>query len=671
MSPATSTATRARLAVVAEMAAVAAGYLVGLVSLCQRLAGRTVFPEDLEWITGEVLGSPLRLTQHVVLNRLSLPLFEDDLGAYFIPGVVLHLATAAAIHMLFVLVCGTLRCGLQGARAVRAGGAAAGVLFLLGQPAVVIYPSALSYQLVTLAVVATLIFAVLFFRSGRLIYWAALVLCYGVALFSHSYAVGLPLMVLALEVAWLRTGIAGREDGKEKDSREKDKEEEGEEDARGEDAGGRSPERWRGLVPGRGALLRYLAFALPVGAMAWRLGEALPRIEASISTYRTQEMGPWLVLYFARYLTEVLLRFGQDVFGWTALAQLHRAGPDLYAADVFALVGWSVVGVLGLRELLRRRTTVGMAGMALLFFLGWNGLCLVQTYLTSDYFAQWWRFYFNAAGLSVALVHVLLRGAGALGRLARAPGWLPAWIAAVGVVVACTITRPAGVVHPMAWARKTTEYSDVPRYAGGGGKNMRQASLRKRAMARADLRRADLFRADLSGADLGGASMAGASLLLADLRQAGLAGADLSGAFLVHARLTGASLERARLRGANLEGATLTAARLGRADLTAAHLSWATMEDADLGRASLRRANLRGARLGRANLGGADLRGAYLEGADLRRADLRGADLRGAHLGGAKLEETRLGGARLCSDSRPSPPSYKGTPRWDNCHRRE
>ena len=639
---------KARLAMVAEVVAVAVGYLVGLVSLCQRLAGRTVFPEDLEWITGEVLGSPLRLTQHGVLNGLSLPLFEDDLGGYFIPGVVLHLATAACIHGLFVLVCGALRNRLQGARAIRAGGAAAGVLFLLGQPAVVIYPSALSYQLVTLAVVAALICAVLYLRSGRLVYWGALAVCYGVALFSHSYAVGLPLMVLALEVAWNRSG-------------------------EGDEAGDRGSESQRGLLLRWGALLRYLALAVPAGGMAWRLSEALPKIEASISTYRTQEMGPWMVLYHARYLTEVLLRFGQDAFGWESLAQFHRAGPDLYEVDVFALVGWSIVGLLGLREIFRRRTPVGLTGMLLLFFIAWNGLCLVQTYLTSDYFAQWWRFYFNAAGLCIVLAYLLVRGALVLARLGRVPAWLAAWATAVGLAATCLATRPAAAVHPMEWVRKTTEYTSgaVPGYSGGGGgKSMRRADLRSsRTTARADLRGADLFLADLGGADLTSAGLAGASLLMADLRQAWLREADLSRAFLVHARLSGARLGRANLASANLEGADLTAARLGRADLTATHLAWATLEDAALGRSDLRRANLRGARLRRADLRGANLRGAYLEGADLRNADLRGADLRGAHLGGARLEDARLKGARVCWDKRPRPPVYKGMPRWDECGR--
>ncbi len=637
-------AARDRLAMVAEVLAMAAGYVVGLVTLCQGLAGRTVFPEDLEWITGEVLGSPLRLTQHAVLNHLSLPLFEDDLGAYFIPGVLLHLAAAMSIHALFVLLCGALRNRLTGARTIRAGGAAAGILFLLGQPAVVIYPSALSYQLVTLAVMLALICTVLYLRTGRIAYWAALVVCYGVALFSHSYAVGLPLMVLALEVAVSRSGAEA------------------------------PPGRRAGSLLSKDALLRYLVLAVPVVGMAWRMSAAMPRIEAAISTYRTQEMGPWLVLYHARYLTEVLLRFGQDAFGWHSLVQLHRAGPDLYAGDVIALALWSVVGVLGLREIFKRQAPVGVAGMALLLFVGYNALGLVQSYLTSDYFAQWWRFYFNAAGLALLLTYLLVRGALALARLVKAPGWAGAWVVAVGLTATCLATRPAAAVHPMEWTRKTTAYTSgaIPAVPAAGGKSLRGARSRTPGIAAgADLRGADLFQASLSGAALAGARLSGASLLLADLRQARLAGADLTGAFVVHARLTGARLSRAKLASANLEGATLTAAHLRRADLTAAHLAWAVLEDADLTEVEARRVNLRGVRLGRAALRGADLRGAYLEGADLRDADLRGADLRGVRLGGAKLERARLDGARICRDTLPRPPRHRGTPYLEGCPRPE
>jgi hypothetical protein len=197
---------RARLGVAAEWVAVAAGYLTGLVTLWLDLRHRTVFPEDLEWIAGEVLGSPLRVTQHWMLHRLGQPLFQDDLTAYFIPGVALHLAAAAGVHLLFVLTVNALGAGSRAPGAVRAGGAAAGLLFLLGQPAVVVYPSALSYQLVTVAAVAALCCAMLHLRSGRTLWWASLVLCYAAALFSHSYAVGLPLMVLALEVARVRSG---------------------------------------------------------------------------------------------------------------------------------------------------------------------------------------------------------------------------------------------------------------------------------------------------------------------------------------------------------------------------------------------------------------------------------------------------------------------------------
>ena len=628
---------RARLAGAAEWAAVAAGYLTGLVTLWLDLRHRTVFPEDLEWIAGEVLGSPLRLTQHWVLHRLGQPLFQDDLTAYFIPGVALHLAAAAGVHLLFVLTLGALGSGSRTPGAVRAGGAAAGLLFLLGQPAVVVYPSALSYQLVTVAALAALCCAVLHLLSGRALWWASLVLCYAAALFSHSYAVGLPLMVLALEVARVRS--------------------------RDPDADVPPLRRW--LLPR--ALPRYLALGLPLVLAALWVSQAAPRIEAALSTYRTTEVGPWLALYHARYLLEVLLRFGQDAFGWVSLAQLHRAGPDLGLVDVFGLAGWAAVAALGLAQLLRRGTNLGLAGFVLLFFVGWNGLCLVQTYLTSDYFAQWWRFYYNAAGLTVALACLALGAAAGVARLVRAPQWAVAWAVTAALVTACLLARPGQAVHPMEWARKTPEYASVPAAPRASGASSLRGQRPTRSLARADLRGADIYRADLQRADLSGARLAGASLLLADLRRANLTDADLSRALLVHARLTGARLERARLGSANLEGATLTAARLDRAALQRAHLAWAVLEDANLSRADLRRANLRGARLSRARLGGADLRGAHLEGADLRDADLRRADLRGVRLGDTRLERARLQGARICTRNRPAVRGYSGAPRWERC----
>ena len=661
-----------RLQLVAELVAVATGYLVGLITLCGRLDGQTVHPEDLEWIVGEVLGSPLRLTQHALLNHLSLPLLQDDLSAYFTPGLLLHLACAASVHWLFVVIWGALPGRLLHPLTIRAGGAAAGLLFLLGQPSIVVYPSALSYQLVTLWTLLALVFCVLYLRSGRLVAWAAVVLCYGLALFSHSYAVALPLLVMALEVAWNRSprsaprASAGAASPAQPPDRRTDRRSgRGASDAAHNDTahgpypvdrrvsatrrGKRFRDR-RGELFASGALLRYLALAIPAVGMAIRISATLPRFDSALASYKTTELGPWLLLYFARYLGEVLLRFGQDAFGLTWLSQFHRAGPDLKAADVGVLVLCLVVAALGLRQLLWRRLVPGLAAMLLLFFLLWNGICLVQTYLTSDYFAQWWRFYYNAAGLVLVLAYGLVWGMQALSRLVWPPAPLLAWGAAAGLVLACLWMRPAaGIPHPMVWARDTPEYSSgaVPRQAGPlDGKSLRGVRLGSRKMVRADLRRADLYRADLAGANLAGARLAGASLLLANLQQAGLSGANLRGALMVHARLTGVHLNGAVLVSANLEGASLTDGDLRWADLRGAHLAWATLEDADLRGADLRRANLRGARLG--------------------RADLRGADLRGVRLQGARLEHARLQGARVCK-ARRLPTGYRGTPRWSTC----
>lgn len=136
---------------------------------------------------------------------------------------------------------------------------------------------------------------------------------------------------------------------------------------------------------------------------------------------------------------------------------------------------------------------------------------------------------------------------------------------------------------------------------GGGGLQLRAASL-----AQADLRDRDLQWANLSQADM---------------RQANLAGVDLLGA-----DLTGADLEGANLEGATLRGADLSSAKLVEAVLAQANLHWTVMRGADLSQADLR---------------GADLQGADLENATLEGANLEGANMKNAHLLGTTLPDGR------------------------------
>ena len=649
------------LLVAAEIALITAVRLVPTMDLA-------ILPEDAFWIGGVMLGSSLRITEHVLLHEVGLPLFAEHVYLFRLPGVVIHALNGWLIYAIFVLLFTTMRSKIGASWwAVHLGGALSGVLFVLSGREAVENLSALSYPLVLLFSLFTLVLALLFFRYRRSVLWLGVIISYALALLSHSYAAGLPILLLVLELVWRR-----------KDEHP---------------------------PPLRRALWRYLPLAAMFGcALYYFTHHVVSEWDYSLSS----ALGSRLLL-FPRYLLMGAVQFVGRSINTDFPVSLAEGG---------ALALLLAAGAYGARELWQRGRPLGLAGVFFLFILGWNGLVFIQTLVGEGYNVFFWRYYFNSAGLVIiagyllaALIHragLLLRwgwprpvlggvllslplailvfhplyNAALSGLLSRTLYWgqLPPW----AFDKRCPDLERAdlGQVEEALSGRRSLACRSLRnlnlagrdfRAVDLGGSSLVAADLRRTKMARVSAPRsfwlwANLRGADLQGADLRGAALSWTSMIDANLGGANLAGADLSGAQLTCANLAGANLSRAnlfhvrldladfsrtnlshvkldgenlsglKLSGADLRGARLSGANLSSADLRGANLKNAVMHRCNLEGADLRRANLRGVQLINANLSGADLRGAILPGADLSGADLRGAKLGKVDLSQVKQE---------------------------------
>lgn len=575
---------------------------------------RPISDEDAFWLGGGSLGSPLRLTQRFVLHLVLQRLAPDQPLAYHLPGVLIHLANAYLLYLVVALFC---RDFVARARLwSHAGGAVAGLALLFHDVTIASHVSALSYQLVVLCCLAGLLSALLYLRSPRWPLWFGVVLAYGLALASHSYAVGLPVMILALELTLLRR--------------------------RGQAV------CWRRLAPRYLALLALLLLGLGlVFALAYQPG-TYDRVTAQTLVLSLQN--------YPRYLL---------------VGALHFCGVDRHLDMVpgwpswVALAGVIGVGWLGLRQLLRARPELSLLGCVVLWGLLWNGLALAQTMVTYNFMVFFWRYYFNAVGFGVLLVLAYGLALSALGR--RVPHRPLVVVVTLGLALGLLLHHDPGLsavkalVHGPLWPQ-LPPWARQPRCASlqrltvaearAAGQALRCKDLRHRQLQGADLRAADLSGSSLSVADLRRADLRGARLdqtLLrwADLRQARLDRAQANGAVLRWARLERANLASATLRETQLSGANLSHADLTGARIIASNISGAKLHMARLDRAVLQDVMAMGTELLGASLRGADLQGVRLMGCNLSGADLRQADLRRVFIGGGSLAAANLSGADL------------------------
>ena len=591
--------------------------------------GEGLKAEDSHWIRGDFFGTPLRLTQHLLLHRVCFPLFADSLDAYYVLTLGLHLINAWLVSTLYA----ALARGMGGARP-RLAGALAGLLFLCYDHNNLSYVSAVSYQLVVLFLLCGTHGVLSYLGRGRWWAWALAVVCYGLALMTNVFALASPLFWIALELVW-----RGRSDVP---------------------AGARK----RSAL---GVVLRYLLLALPLGLLLWQHGAFLRdydglRAAGGEPIWRTAAL-------FSEYVLHAAAAF---VAGLTGAGVSLAAPPWLAVALVYGLAG------VGLWRLVRQgKDALSLPAVWTLLAVLWSGLVFFQALAARDGFSGQWRYYYNAVGLALALAWTL---SWSVDRLAARLGWLQG---RGGSVVLVVIMVGALAVNPgtRRWWSTGQDPGGTPhgrqRQPCAALTRVSQGQVAALAVPGADLRCRDLRGLDLTGRDLTGADLRGSRLALVRLTGARLARARLTGAHLLWAELDDAELSGAVLEDANLFGASLRRARLSGARLSSTRLAGARLQQAVLVKAVIRDADLSGARMSGADLSGADLSRALLIKSDLTkvsagranlgRANLMQADLRGARLRGAVLVGAELDGAVICARHRGTLKGYRGRPAWFPC----
>ncbi len=580
--------------------------------------------EDFIWFRGGRFGYDLRLTATLAYKHFSLYLFGDHLVGYKLPNFFFHLLNGLLIYIF----CRRLF-------------AAEAVLFF----------SALAYLIVAALVLGALISTQLYLERRRPIYWVMVLLFQGVALFTHSFALGLPLLILLFEL------VLDRE------------------------RGSRRVVAW--------AALRYgLLASLSAGQVLLYWGSTLaPQLKDSLPNLAVGGLLASIPSYYLGHL-ELLFPVLNQLSGASWPAQLLFS---LAAATAMALVAW---------RRLRGKGRVGTAEVFFLCVLAWCAMTFAQ--LASA--AEWeggrmglvsHRLYLNQVGLVILPAFLAVRPVAWLSRRSWLPGEGWANLAAVLLCAVLFAMCNGGDLEVLIRHIKGLPATLAARWcsalpacngpgsamAGAGAKRISCTDLRGAVMDKRDLSGqvisglylagASLRRANLRNVDARGASMFLAHGEFSDLRGARLGRASLGGAVLHHGDLSGAegtranfmysdlgqsnlsngnfrlatfrraNLAKSNMRGADLRGSDMSLTYLVGADLAGARLDGAILDEARLMGAVLKGASLRKAALRRAKLIRADLRGADLTGADLTDADLQGVDLRGAKLSGVKLTGAR------------------------------
>ncbi len=558
--------------------------LVGLVRHLD-LIFQGITAEDAQWILGKMYGSSIRVTSRYLLHDFGLHYFGEQLLGYRAIGVALHVGCAYLLFWIYLLL-GRQLWTRPGCRpeAWWGGALLAGLLLLCTQMYTMQWLSALAYLVVTFFSLLAVALALVHLRTGWLWPWALSAAAYHGALYSHTFALLLPVFIGALELSSRRPGRASL----------------------------------RALA--RGAL-RYGLFGLVLARFVTVNWEAIFQkgMAAASQEVGPDSLGAAAVELLKMRLNNTLL---QPFFGVDAGS---------------AVPGWALVLLLclvaapGVAQIVSAERRLGVFGLLTLFVLIWGGLTLPQE-LAAPTRGAHWRGYFLAAGVALVMAAALAR---ILGELSARVSHTPRAVLRLLLALAClgllltrgelSLERLARVVSPATRWRHAESWSPAP--SCGALTRMTAAQVKQRAAAGASLRCADLSFLELQTLDLKGADLFSARLTGAKLTRANLQGANLGRACLVWARL-----EQGQLQGA---------------DLRRAELSGAVMEDAQILRADLRGAVLRWSRLDHADLRGARLDNALLLETKFEHADLRGLDLTRARAETAYLSHARLEGARL------------------------
>ncbi len=560
------------------------------------LLGAGLDMEESLWIRGEVLGDPLRLTAHVLLNDVLLPLLGPNLSGYRLAPFLVHLVNATLVYALVRTLGARLYTGddLWGhLRTLCAG--AAGLLFLLHANTAVDRVYCMSYLLAVFFSLCALLVAAAYLRRPHPLRWLLVLAAYALSLLSNLQTHGLWLIIAGVELIFRRADSP--------------------------------PLKLRWFFARYAALLAVFVICI---AVFWGsvFDHGAKNLAAAAGTGD-------LFLQLPRFLLAVFVYFSPT----PDRVHVALSGPSW---EPFGLGLVALLGILGAWQLLRRGKNAGVLGVWAVFVLAWGG-SVFPLLATVIWNANPHRYYFAAAGFAVFL------GLGALLGLARAPSRVKKvplraiLAAAVPALCVCAWLENAGhraklsatlggelprLTLPRTWSR----CNHCPSLESRDPAQLVQQVANKQSTRCSDLGKEVLQEVELTGVDLHGSALIGARLL-----NARLPGADLRHATLLWSVIHGANLEGANMAGADLSGVELFRSSLARADLRGGNLQWLQAHQSNL--AGVR---LDGARMQMASMRDCDLRGARLDGADLRNSRLHRSDLRGA-----SLEEARLEGALL------------------------
>jgi len=644
------------------------------------------------WLQGGI-HYKTRLGQHLYLYRVGAKLFGDAWNLYFLLHWALHLVNACLTGLACALLVLLFRPAGPATRGAALAGAGVAALLMSAFDNSFNYDLALSsYPLQTCAALATLCAGLLYLLRGGWYFWLLAMAFHLAGVFTHSFALLFPGVLLAMELIWRRQT-------------------------------GRRMLSW-------GMVLRYallLSLAVPVlKEAAGQLGEhGLPMPPPS----------EW----FQGFATHLNLH----------LAQLPMGNNRLEQRMLFLGMEWPLwilfsLGAAGL--VLSAAKRAGVLAAVFLFGLAWH-LSSFFPLLAGAGFDRVMRSFYGMAGFYI-LAGVLAATVMVIaGRLKVVRRFLPylaplLWLAPILLMHQNEDLWQRGIgrllrgeVHALDSCRLTRCES-----LGSGGdinsggllqdgrcKNLADMKLHNSQLPGLDLTGSRLVRARLDGLSMPGARMDGVCAGLSHIEHSDLSGARMEKIRLGLAQLRALDLTRASLQGARLQGALLTQVVLRGADMRGAELSVSMIRDSDLSRVDMKGANLdevelldchakgislagamvRNGRLLSSDLRGANLRGIQLTGIHMEKVDLRGADLRdallsrpiirevdlrGADLGGATLKHLRLGRARLaganlagtvleqvdvegtdltgcliCLRDKPALAGHKGHPLWIPC----
>jgi hypothetical protein len=444
-------------------------------------------PDESAWIRGANFGYPWRQTQSWLSQDLLLPLFGDrwaphlltSLGLYPVIALLLALAFRGLVRRLATPIV-----DIPGLAEL--GGTMAGLAFVWQAKSHAFNTSTLSYRLAAASALLALVLALQAKGRHAWAWWGATCLAVGLALFSHLFALALPVFLLLLELVLWRGGEGAR--------------------------------------PARRLGIRLGLLSLPLALLLWVHGSAIRMATEGAGMHpdamdlsEKLRLFPWFLRFSIEQMWKPHLQIGAHV-GWPAWLQL---------AGVVALC------VLGLWAALRPGGRVGWIAAIPLFFVGWAMGAYPAAVAGVASLSSGHRYEYPVIGACLAGTFLLCLALAAVARRIPPAGlrWLPGALALLVAVGLCARSLDISAAQGALAELPNRDRPLCPGATGAArhvGQDLRHVDMSGRSLDGACFLWATLDQADLTGASLRGASFLGASLMGAQLQGADLAEAELS-----------------------------------------------------------------------------------------------------------------------------------------------